>query len=149
MVTLIIWNHEPYYESPARRTFSLNWNGELTRADLTIDVDPYLPGIGGGCVNRIVLNGTDVPFTGSRCDVMIADVKQYLRKGENIIEIYHNANPIPGIQSGGLYAYLVIEATGGAGGEIQPPGGGDLIPGIPTWILALGLILLLILLVRR
>ena len=120
--TIILWNHEPYYGSPARKEFSLNWEGELLRADLTLDVDPYSPGwpIFGGCVNRIVVNGTDVQFTGDPCNVMTADLRPYLRKGANVIEFYHNANPIPGIQSGGAYGYIVIEATGQAGGEVKP-----------------------------
>lgn len=125
--TIILWDHEPYYGSPAIRQFSVNWDGSLIRADLSVDVDPYLPAIRGGCVSRIVVNGTDVMFTGDPCNIMSADLRSVLRKGANIIEIYHNANPIPGIQSGGLYAYLVVEATGSVGGGVS---GGDL-PRIP------------------
>lgn len=143
--TIILWNHEPYYGSPAYRYFSVNWEGELRRADLTIDVDPYLPAFGGGCVNRIVVNGTDVNFVGVGCDLMTADLRQVLRKGVNVIEIYHNANPIPGVQSGGMYAYVVVEAVGQVGGELRE-GGGNGMSQI-SWTLIVAGVLFLVLLV--
>lgn len=123
--TLILWNHEPYYESPARKTFNVMWDGQLLRADLSVDVDPAAQGIGIGCVNRITVNGTDVNFIGDRCNIMTADLRSVLRQGSNVIEIYHNANPIPGIQSGGMYVTLTIESSGQVGGNVNPPENGD------------------------
>lgn len=148
--TIVLWNHEPYYGSPASRSFSVNWDGELIRADLTVDVDPYAPGwpLFGGCVNRIVVNGTEVSFVGDKCNVMTADLKTIIRKGGNVIEIYHNANPIPGIQSGGIYGYLVVESVGQVSGDVSPPthdrGGSDVMVLMVLIVLVLLMVLVLL-----
>ena len=138
MVTIVLWNHEPVYESPARREFFVNWEGELVRADATFDFDPnfwFLP-VGTPYLDKIVMNGTQVDWVGDRNNVVIFDAKPYLRKGANYIEVYHNARGVPGFQTAGLYAYLVVEATGPVGGEIRPPTAFE-IPGSVV-LLALG-----------
>ena len=157
--TIVLWNHEPVYESPARRTFSVNWEGELIRADVTIDVDPnpiYMLGV-RGYVNRIVFNGTEVNWIGDPNNVITFDARPYLRKGANLIEIHHNIQLVfPGVQTAGAYAYLVVESSGPVGGEIAPPpssGGGIEIPipgfgGIPDWVVLIAIILLLLVILR-
>lgn len=149
VLTIVLWNHEPYFESPARKTFTVNWDGDLLRADLSIDVDPYAPFFGGGCVNKIVVNGTEINFVGDRCNLMSANLKNVLRRGNNVIEIHHNANPLPGIQSGGIYAYLVVESSGQVGGDVSPPvnggsGGLDM-----NLVLAIVLMVVVLLVVMR
>ena len=37
IATIILWDHEAVYESPARKTFNVNWDGELIRADFTFN----------------------------------------------------------------------------------------------------------------
>jgi len=125
--TIVLWNHEPIYESPARKTFSVNWEGNLVRADISIDVDPnWAVSFGArNYVQKIVINGTEVSFIGDPNDVMSIDARPYLRRGSNIIEIYHNFVSIWGIQTAGCYAYITVESSGSVGGEIvQPPSGG-------------------------
>ena len=108
-----LWRHEPYYSSPARKTVEINWTGELRSAVLSLDVDPCLPPW-QGCIDRLVVNGVDVDFTGDRCDKISADVMPYLRQGFNTVEFYFNPNPMAaiGIQSGGAYGYITVDATG-------------------------------------
>lgn len=144
--TLILWNHEAYYESPARRSFNVSWTGNLTYAHLSIDVDPYLPGIGGGCVTRVLLNGNEINVVGDKCNIMTADVRNVLRNGANYIEIYHNANPIPGIQSGGMYVTLTFQADGGESGDVvpNPPSGGFDLNFIIILIVIVGILLLIV-----
>ena len=156
--TVILWNHEPVYESPARRTFSVNWEGELIRADLSVDVDPnfFLLGFGGRYINKIIVNGTEVTWVGDPNNVVSADLKPVLRKGANYIEIHHNAFALPGIQTAGAYAYLVVESSGPVGGQIIPPagqGGGVEIPipgleGAQGWIVLIAVIILLLVILR-
>ena len=108
--TIVIWNHEPYYESPAHKPFFVTWSGDLVEATLTLDVDPWAPPI-GGCVYAIVLNGNRVSFTGDGCDVMTADVKPFLRNGENEIYFYFSY-PNTWFSSGKAYCTLYVKATG-------------------------------------
>jgi hypothetical protein len=137
VVTVVLWNHEPVYESPARREFFINWEGELLRADVTLDFDPnfwFLP-VGTPYLDKIIMNGTQVNWVGDPNHVVIFDAKPYLRKGANYIEVYHNARGVPGFQTAGLYAYVVVEATGPVGGEIRPPTAFE----IPGSVVLLGL----------
>jgi hypothetical protein len=153
MVTIVLWNREPIYQSPAVKYFSLNWDGGLTRADFSIDVDPNFATINifkGYYIEKIILNGTEVSFTGDRNDVVAFDGKPYLRKGQNIIEIHHNGIlpfGIP-IQTAGCYAYLVLESsTGSVGGEIViPPSDG--FSGIPIWVWVVLALILVVVLIR-
>ena len=155
--TIILWNREPVYESPAKKTFSVNWEGDLIRADVSIDVDPnpfnaILP---YQFVKRIVINGTEVPWSGDPNDIISADARPYLRKGANVLEIHHDVIPLPGIPTAWVYAYITIESSGPVGGNVAPPsgsGGGISIPGIPEipgWVWIIGLVLLLILVIAR
>jgi hypothetical protein len=153
MVTIVLWNREPIYQSPAVKYFSLNWDGDLTRADFSIDVDPNFATIDifkGYYIEKIILNGTEVSFTGDRNDVVTFDGKPYLRKGQNIIEIHHNGIlpfGIP-IQTAGCYAYLVLESTtGSAGGQvILPPT--DWFSAIPWWVWVVLVLVLVVVLLR-
>jgi len=156
--TIILWNREPIYESPAKKTFSVNWEGDLIRADVTIDVDPnfalVLPFTGATYISKIVLNGTEVSWVGDPNNIVTFDAKPYLRKGANYIEIYHNWLSVPGIQTAGVYAYITVESSGPVGGNVAPPSseGGISIPGfpeIPGWVWIIGLVLLLILVIAR
>jgi hypothetical protein len=153
MVTLVLWNHEPIYQSPAVKYFTVNWDGELTRADFSIDVDPNFATIDifkGYYIEKIVLNGTEVSFVGDRNDVVVFDGKPFLRKGQNIIEIHHNGIlpfGIP-IQTAGCYAYVVVEsATGSVSGEvILPPT--DWLSAIPAWVWVVLVLVLVVVLIR-
>jgi hypothetical protein len=153
LVTIVLWNREPIYQSPAVKYFSLNWEGELTRADFSIDVDPNFPTIDifkRYYIEKIVLNGTQVSFVGDPNDVVVFDGKPYLRKGQNVIEIHHNGRlpfGIP-IQTAGCYAYVVVEsATGNVGGEvIHPPTDG--FSAIPSWVLVVLVLVLVVVLIR-
>ena len=110
--TIVLWNREAVYESPARKSFSVNWDGQLSRADLSVDVDPnFLLLFGKPYLDKIVVNGTEIVFQGDRNDVVSADLRMVLRKGINLIELYHNALPFWGIQTAGVYAYLVVESS--------------------------------------
>lgn len=149
-LTLVIWNHEPVFESPARRNFNLNWSGNLIRADFTIDVDPnfwVLPLDKQFFIEKILLNGVEVTFTGDRNNVVTFNGKDIVRKGANYIEIYHNARPILGIQAAGVFAYVVLEAES-VGGEIvfPPPSDGGL--NVSLIILLALILIMLVVLVR-
>jgi hypothetical protein len=153
VVTIVLWNREPIYQSPAVKYFSLNWDGELTRADFSIDVDPNFATLPIGqsyYIEKIVLNGTQVFFTGDRNDVVTFDGKPYLRKGQNIIEIHHNGRLPFGlpIQTAGCYAYLVLESsTGSAGGEvILPPT--DWFSAIPLWVWVVLILVLVVVIIK-
>jgi hypothetical protein len=153
---ITLWSREPIYESPARKTFNVNWDGDLVRADVTIDVDPnfalVLPFTRATYIRKIVLNGTEVNWVGDPNDVVTFDARPYLRKGANYIEIHHNWPSVPGIQTAGVYAYVVIESTGPVGGNVAPSDGGGIsipISGIPDWVWIFGLILLIILVIAR
>jgi hypothetical protein len=148
--TIILWNHEPVYESPARKSFTVNWEGELVRADASFDFDPnfWLLPFGAVYLNKIVINGTEVSWVGDPNDVVTFDARPYLRRGTNYIEIYHNAREpfgIPlGIQTAGLYAYIVVESTGSVGGEVAPSDGGL---AIPSWVWTVLIILVVLVLI--
>ena len=153
--TIVLWGHEPIYESPARKEFSVNWEGDLIRADVTIDVDPnpFNAIFPYQYVKRIVMNGTDVSWQGDPNDIITFDARPYLRKGANVIEIHHDIVPLlPGLQTAGVYAYITIESTGSVGGNVAPSdgGGGEIsLAGIPSWVWIIGLILLILLVIAR
>jgi hypothetical protein len=150
---ITLWSREPIYESPAKKSFYVNWEGDLIRADVSIDVDPnpfnaILP---YSFVKKILINGTEVPWSGDPNDVISVDARPYLRKGANVLEIHHDVIPWPGIPTAWVYAYIMIESTGPVGGESAPPSGDGIpipISGIPSWIWILGLILLILVILR-
>jgi len=111
-ISKVIWNHEPYYESPARKSVDIEWMGNLYHATFYMDVDPAYPGIGVGCVSKLVVNGVEYPASanGDPCNVMTFDVTDAIVKGRNLFEFYFNRGWLPsGVQSGGVYAYLTLE----------------------------------------
>jgi hypothetical protein len=153
LVTIVLWNREPIYQSPAVKYFSVNWEGELTRADFSIDVDPNFYSIDilkRYYIEKIILNGTEVSFVGDRNDVVTFDGKPYLRKGYNVIELHHNGRlpfGIP-IQTAGCYGYVVVESSrGNVGGEIiLPPSDGW--SNIPLWVWVVLVLILVVVLIR-
>jgi hypothetical protein len=154
--TIVLWNHEPIYQSPASKTFSVMWEGELVRANVSIDVDPNWATAPIGTtkyVDRIVMNGTTVNWYGDANDVIVFDAKPYIRKGLNIIEIYHNFRipfGIIPIQTAGCYAFIVLESIGTASGNVVEGGGLGGILGNMWWvILVVVLVLFLVIVLRR
>jgi len=109
--TVVIWDHEPYYGSPAYKDVVISWIGNLYEARFTLDVDPAQPPI-YGCVDRFTVNDVECSFTGDRCNVIEVDIPTHLLKNNelNRFSFYFNPVPIPGIQSGGAYGRLTITA---------------------------------------
>ena len=109
--TYVLWDHEPYFSSPAYKDVVVSWVGSLYEARFTLDVDPAQPPV-YGCVDRFTVNDVECSISGDRCDVMEIEIPTHTLKNNdwNRFSFYFNPVPIPGIQSGGAYGRLTITA---------------------------------------
>ena len=109
---VILWNHEPYYEPPARKAFEVEWSGNLTSATLYLDLDPELPPY-YGCATKIVVNGFEYSPRdyGDPCDVMVVDITDAIKQGVNQVEFYYNTlYQVAGTKWGMAYGYVTVQA---------------------------------------
>jgi len=112
-----IWNHEPYYGSPAWKRVFVSWLGKLHKVEFYLDVDPASPSwpFYYGCVKKFMVNDyeiTNIKDYGDPCDVMRFKIPPEALKNnqDNEISFYFNPVPTPGVQSGGAYGKLTLTA---------------------------------------
>ena len=119
--TFVLWNHEIYVESPARKSFFISWLGNLYKAEFYLDVDPENPPL-YGCVTKVCVNEYcwDPSEHGDPCDVMRFDITNALKNNEvNQVVFYHSPG-WAGIKSGKALGTITIRADKILAGGVPP-----------------------------
>lgn len=114
---VVVWDNEPYYESPAIKDVAIKWkNATLRSATFFLDVDiagPCIPFYGCiGEVKKIWVNS--FPYNpkdyGDPRDKMEIDITDAIKNGLNRFKFEHIASHIPGVVSGyNVYGVVTLE----------------------------------------
>jgi len=112
MGTVLIFDAETFGLSPAKKTFSILKIGTFDSARLTIE---FTESFGYG-LKEAFLNGIRLPAQSSSS--LIADVKNFLKQGENKLVVEFNHIQIAGIPLGQTTISARIVTAGGSIQEI-------------------------------